>query len=545
MHRAVCIYLLQNMKTIPSSPIEIKASALMLRHVDLLHRQTSLWIFSYLSNGLSTFHCDIPGFNLNCAGIVYFKNTSLLSSIPDMLNTFDHALGASVLLNVTKNVFSPFIADLKKLINIVFTTRLFIEVVVNDPKIEQYAPQCFKQVAEYSSSLTIVFGKEQKLYNKLPFILKICEYISMHILSIHGTEYIKFMPQKDKIINSCQSELFIPQNDNLFKSYIGVGKLQLTELFGEMVMPLVQSYLQSFSNSEELLSVFQLTDLEALETYMIVWQDTLMSLNVVDIQYGDFIPDLANHLKAAYIDKDRKELLSQVSLMFKTPPSAYRITDHDRMFIKRIFPRAHNIREFRNFTKATLEAYSDDTETINDNIYALPSVIISGQAKTVVSICHELIKQFIQDPVANNQSAHHCKDLLNSIRNLLYTENHINGLNSACIAFNDLSIYFLHHLILLQKLLADGQSNCMEIEFKLSFLDLVDLFESRGNLLLRTELMKSLNKMDKDYATMDLRNIWMTLKEYLSVHGLIKCKEMILKFVAKEFEQLETQSILI
>ena len=86
------------MKTNPSSPIEIKANALMIKHLNLLHRQTAMWIYSYLSNGLSTFHCDIPGFNLNCAGIVYFKNTSLLATMPDMLNTFEHALGASVLL---------------------------------------------------------------------------------------------------------------------------------------------------------------------------------------------------------------------------------------------------------------------------------------------------------------------------------------------------------------------------------------------------------------------------------------------------------------
>ena len=70
MYRSVCIYLLLNMKTNPSSPIEIKANALMIKHLNLLHRQTAMWIYSYLSNGLSTFHCDIPGFNLNCAGIV-------------------------------------------------------------------------------------------------------------------------------------------------------------------------------------------------------------------------------------------------------------------------------------------------------------------------------------------------------------------------------------------------------------------------------------------------------------------------------------------
>eukprot|EP00835_Amoeboradix_gromovi_P005671 NODE_558_length_6689_cov_0.361912.p2 type:complete len:604 gc:universal NODE_558_length_6689_cov_0.361912:6568-4757(-) len=539
--RAVGIYLLQELsKSNPTSPIEIKATAFMRKHLSLLTVQTSNWITAILSNGLQTFNTNIPGFKLHVVGICHFKSACLNGAIPELLNTFDEAMAASVLLNISDSVFSNFISNLEHLIKIILDTRSSIDVVVNDPKIEQYAPNCFSKVAEYGSSLSIIFGKETSPYNKLPFILKICEYLSMHILSVHEKEFIKCVPLLERLLNTCQDDLYIPKNKTLLKSYLGVGKLRFTELFGQMIMPLIESWLISFNNAEELIKLFGLTDLDALETYMIEWQDTLMALNVIDIQYGEFIANLAEHLKLSYANKDRKELLKQVSMMFKTPPTAYRITDHDRMFIRRVFPKSHAIREFRNYTRATLEAYSEYEQTINDDVYELPDIIISGQAKTVVSVCHELMKQYCADPVANNQSPHHCKDLLNSIRNLLYNRKHIINLTSACVAYNDTTIYFMHHLLLLQKMLTDGQSNCMENEFLLTFVDLEHLFMVKGSKLLHDELNKTLEAIDMNNtngALIDLKNVWDILTEYLSEHDLHKIKTRVTRFLELKNEK--------
>ena len=522
-HRAVGIYALQEIaNTSPSSPIDKKAASLMQKHLNLLNQQTAMWLYVYLSKGLQTYQTNIPGLSINTMGIVHFKTCHVLDSIQGMLNTFEDALGASVLLNTTDLIFLPFIQNLQEIVKFVLTTKNKIEVVVNDVRIEEYAPSCFQQVAEYGSSLSIVVAKETNLYNKLPFILKICEYISMHVLSIHDKDFIKLMPQRDKLLHQCQADLFIPNNKSLLKAYIGVGKLKFTLLFGQMLMPLIKEYLQSFTNIEQLLSIFELTDLDALETYMIEWQDTLMALNLVDIQYGDFIPNLASLLTQSYAEKDRQELLQHVSLLFKTPPTAYRLTDQDKMFIKRILPKSHSIKEFRNYTKATLEAYSEYKETINDEVYELPNIIISGQAKTVVSICHELMKQFAQDPIANKESALHCKDLLNNIRHLLYNKYNISSLTSACIAFNDTNIYVIHHIILLEQLLQKGQSNCMSLSFKLTFMDLVYLFKSRGKEILQFHFNRALNAVDNTPhgAMVDMRNTWHVLADYLSEHQL-------------------------
>ena len=524
--RAFALKLIKQHDLQGKTAIELKENALLQRHCELLCKQTKMWTFGSISNCVRLFTTKVPGMQLDVTGIVFFNNVSLSGRLSDILCTFDDSIGAAALLNDLENQLKPIMVKLEDMVHILLTTKQTIDIIINDDKIERYASSCFNNVAEFNSSFSIFFTKGTKLVNKLPYIHKLCEYISMHVLSVHEQGAMRFMPSIDKMIQNCTENSYLPNSKYALKrSHIMYGKSIITELFGALIMPQIQKYLESFQSIEQLLQTFEVDSLDALERYMIVYQDALMSLNVVDIKFGDFIPELASTLQNVYIEKDRMELFNKTSLLFSTPPSAYRITEQDRLYMKKAFPLKNSSAEFRTFTKATVEAYSDYKSTINDDIYELPSIIISGQAKTVISICHELLKQFSIDPVNNVHIVFHCKSLLDNLRHLLYNESHITSLSSACIAYNDNYIYCPHHIVIFNKLIKD-KLEVMDSEFQVCFYDLFDLFQQKGKLLMITHIDSALRYKEDDFKY-QLQCIWYTLKEHLSDESLKFFKSII------------------